>query len=81
MRSLLTCLTPGRFALLGELVGLFVAVSNNYKVNKMKPKNMALVFAPTLMKGMAVGTATSILTTWIKDFYDIFQAEDYPQFD
>merc|ERR1711991_1111031 len=70
-----------RFHVLGLLVQLFVAVTDNYKVNKMKVSNMAKVFAPTFFKGMSsMGLANSIMATWIKDFEPIFQAEDYPEF-
>ena len=33
----------GRLEVLHLLLDLFVAISNNYKVNKMKPSNMAMV--------------------------------------
>lgn len=46
----------------------------------MKTSNMAKVFGPSLFQGLSIGSANSILATWIKDFDAIFVAEDYPEF-
>lgn len=79
-RSLLACIPSAQFATLGNLVRLFTNVVANRKHNKMKASNMALVFAPTLFRSLPHATATKILTFWIVNFDQVFEAEDYPAF-
>ena len=50
IKKLLALLPPGNAALLKRLCKLLGAVSEKSEMNKMSPKNLAIVFAPTLLR-------------------------------
>ena len=50
MAAVICLLPPGNLLIFERLIGMFVKISEHSKVNKMAADNLAIVFAPTLLR-------------------------------
>eukprot|EP00004_Rigifila_ramosa_P000035 TRINITY_DN1005_c0_g2_i2.p1 TRINITY_DN1005_c0_g2~~TRINITY_DN1005_c0_g2_i2.p1 ORF type:complete len:1171 (-),score=265.89 TRINITY_DN1005_c0_g2_i2:1914-5426(-) len=84
MRSLISAMPDQNRALLHELVNFLVRISRSASVNKMTASNLAIVFAPNLLRPkvdsmesiMHAAHINHAIQVLIEDYIEVFEQED-----